>query len=606
MYFGRHPLYITTRGNKYVSISAEFTNRTRDKATRIAYQILSPNGEVLCSDTAELGRHRMTRTQEERIATDIEIPHPQVWDLDSPNLYQVRAQLLREDGTVADEACERFGIRTIEIGPSFGLKLNGRKVLLKGYANHHTLGALGAAAYPRAIEKRLLMMKEWGVNHIRTSHNPYSREFIELCDKYGILVVDELYDKWTRQHTGGKTPFEQHWQTEVPEWVKRDRNSPSVVLWSLGNELQQDPNQPFNDFGVTMYKLQKTLIQRYDSTRLVTVAMHPRYRNWETDSLPCDLAMETDVQAYNYRYMYFPGDGRRFPWMTFYQSEANTSGMGPNFFEMNLDKVIGLAYWGAIDYLGESQGWPAKGWTQGVFDISLEPKPKAYLMKSLFKPDEPLVHIAVIDSKNDVLWNGVQTGNDGMSDHWNREPGKQLSLITYTNADEVELLLNGKSLGRKKNPVDDPKQRNQIRWNGVVYAEGKLEAVAYRDGKVVARHRTETTGKAVRLVATPDNNHWQADGTDLQHVRVEAVDSKGRRVPMAQDEVRFEVSGDARIVAVTNGDQNSDELNVTDHRCLWNGSAMVILRAGQSPSPVTLRIVSDRYKTVTLKLNLVK
>ena len=227
-------------------------------------------------------------------------------------------------------------------------------------------------------------------------------------------------------------------------------------------------------------------------------------------------------------------------------------------------------------------------------------------MRSLFKPDEPLVHIAVIDSKNDVLWNGVQTGNDGMSDHWNREPGKQLSLITYTNADEVELLLNGKSLGRKKNPVDDPKQRNQIRWNGVAYAEGKLEAVAYRDGKVVARHRTETTGKAVRLVATPDNNHWQADGTDLQHVRVEAVDSKGRRVPMAQDEVRFEVSGDARIVAVTNGDQNSDELNVTDHRCLWNGSAMVILRAGQSPSPVTLRIVSDRYKTVTLKLNLVK
>ena len=606
MYFGRHPLFITTRDNKYVSISAEFTNRTRDKATRIAYQILSPNGDVLCSDTAELSRHRMTRTQEERIATDIEIPHPQVWDLDSPSLYQVRAQLLREDGTVADEACERFGIRTIEIGPSFGLKLNGRKVLLKGYANHHTLGALGAAAYPRAIEKRLLMMKEWGVNHIRTSHNPYSREFIELCDKCGILVVDELYDKWTRQHTGGKTPFEQHWQTEVPEWVKRDRNSPSVVLWSLGNELQQDPNQPFNDFGVTMYKLQKTLIQRYDSTRLVTVAMHPRYRNWETDSLPCDLAMETDVQAYNYRYMYFPGDGRRFPWMTFYQSEANTSGMGPNFFEMNLDKVIGLAYWGALDYLGESQGWPAKGWTQGVFDISLEPKPKAYLMRSLFKPDEPLVHIAVIDSKNDVLWNGVQTGNDGMSDHWNREPGKQLSLITYTNADEVELLLNGKSLGRKKNPVDDPKQRNQIRWNGVAYAEGKLEAVAYRDGKVVARHRTETTGKAVRLVATPDNNLWQADGMDLQHVRVEAVDSKGRRVPMAQDEVRFEVSGDARIVAVTNGDQNSDELNVTDHRRLWNGSAMVILRAGQSPSPVTLRIVSDRYKTVTLKLNLVK
>lgn len=167
------------------------------------------------------------------------------------------------------------------------------------------------------------------MNHIRTSHNPYSRDFIRLCDKYGILVVDELYDKWTRQHTGGKVAFEQHWQQEVPEWVKRDRNSPSVILWSLGNELQQDPNMPFNDFGVTMYRLQKTLLQRYDSTRLVTVAMHPRYRNWETDSLPHDLAMITDIQAYNYRYMYFPGDGRRFPWMKFYQSEASTSAMVP-------------------------------------------------------------------------------------------------------------------------------------------------------------------------------------------------------------------------------------------------------------------------------------
>ena len=602
MFFERHPLYITTRGNRYVSISAAFTNRTRSKATRIAWQILSPDGNEVCGDTAVLARHRMTRTQEERIVSDVEISQPQIWDVDNPCLYQVRAQLLREDGSVADETCDEFGIRTIEIGPSFGLKLNGKKVLLKGYANHHTLGALGAAAYPRAIEKRIKMMKEWGINHIRTSHNPYSREFIRLCDRYGILVVDELYDKWTRQHTGGKIPFELHWQSEVPEWVKRDRNSPSVVLWSLGNELQQDPNQPFNDFGVTMYELQKTLLLRYDSTRLVTVAMHPRFRNWETDSLPCDLAMKTDIQAYNYRYMYFPGDGRRFPWMTFYQSEANTSGMGPNFFEMNLDKVIGLAYWGAIDYLGESQGWPAKGWTQGVFDISLDPKPKAYLMRSLFKPDEPLVHIGVIDSKNEVMWNGVQTGNDGMSDHWNREPGKSLSLITYTNADEVELRLNGKSLGRKKNMKDDPKQRNQIRWDHVTYADGKLEAIAYQNGKMAAKHQIETAGKAVKLVATPDNSHWKADGTDLQHIRVEAVDSKGRRVPMAQDDIRFSVSGDARIVAVSNGDQNSDEVNVTDHRHLWNGAALVILRAGRTPGPINVSISSEQFKTVRLRL----
>jgi beta-galactosidase len=598
LYFGRHPLYITTRENRFVSISAEFTNLTKEQSTHIAVQITGPDGETVYNETTSLKRHKMARTQEERIATDVEIKEPKIWDLDTPYLYTVKAQLLREDGTVADETCETFGIRTIEFGPDFGMKLNGKKVLLKGYANHHTLGALGAAAYPKAIEKRLKLIKQFGMNHIRTSHNPYSRDFIKLCDKYGILLVDELYDKWTRQHTGGKVAFEEHWQQEVPEWVKRDRNSPSVVLWSLGNELQQDPNMPFNDFGVTMYKLQKTLLQRYDSTRLVTVAMHPRYRNWETDSLPHDLAMQTDIQAYNYRYMYFPGDGRRFPWMTFYQSEASTSAMGPNFFEMNLDKVIGLAYWGAIDYLGESQGWPAKGWAQGVFDISLEPKPKAYFMKSFFMPNEPLVHIAVIDSKNDVMWNGVQTGNDGMSDHWCRQPGTELTLVTYTNADEVELRLNGKSLGKKQNPKGDSKQRNQIKWEGITYADGKLEAVAYNSGKAVARHQIETTGKAVSLRVTPEDSEWRADGTDLMHLRIEAVDNKGRRVPMAQDELKFEIEGDASIVAVSNGDINSDELNVTDHRHLWNGSALVILRAGKTASKVTLKTSADGYKTV--------
>ena len=231
---------------------------------------------------------------------------------------------------------------------------------------------------------------------------------------------------------------------------------------------------PFNDFGVTMYRLMRPLIARYDSTRLVTVAMHPRYRNWQTDSLPCELAKVTDIQAYNYRYMYFPGDGRRFPWMTFYQSEASVSAKGQNFFEMELDKVIGLAYWGAIDYLGESQGWPAKGWAQGVFDIALEPKPKAFYMKSFFCPDEPVVHIGVIERKGDIMWNGVQTGNDGMTDHWNRAEGSKISLITYTNADEVELVLNGKSLGRQQNDKANAKQRNQIRWNDIAYQPGYL------------------------------------------------------------------------------------------------------------------------------------
>ena len=613
LYMNRHPLYITTRNNRYVTVGVEMTFGGKAKKAKALLRIYDPQEQVVSETTETVGRLTASRTQDIQLK-EVEIANPQLWDTENPNLYRAEVTLMREDGTPTDVYSEEFGIRTVEIGPQFGLKLNGKKVLLKGYANHHTLGALGAAAYPRAIEKRLQLMKEFGMNHIRTSHNPYSRDFIKLCDKYGILLVDELYDKWTNQHTGSRVPFMNHWAYDVQEWVKRDRNSPSVVLWSLGNELQQDPNQPFNDFGVTCYKMMKPVLQRYDSTRLVTVAMHPRYRNWQTDSLPCELAKQTDVQAYNYRYMYFPGDGRRFPWMTFYQSEASTQAMGQNFFEMELDKVIGLAYWGAIDYLGESMGWPQKGWAQGVFYISLDPKPKAYYMRSFFKPEEPVVHLAILESENAEMWNGVKMGNDRMSENWNRPEGSKANIYIYTNGDEVELLLNGKSLGRKQNPTD-AKLRNQIRWGEIDYKKGKLEAVAYKNGKAVARHALETTGKAVKFIVEPDNANWLADGMDLQHVRVTAVDSKGRRCLAYNDELKFELVTESAIlsqtqqpasqpciVAVTNGDISSDELNATDHRLLWQGQAMVILRSGLQPSKVTLRVTSKSMKPVTLKL----
>ena len=600
LYLERHPLYITTRDNRFVTVGVEFTNRSRQKDVAIGLKLYAPDGTCVYESKENFTRRAASRTQEVRMK-EVRITDPKLWDVNSPNLYRAEVTLMTKDGKVADSYSEHFGIRTIEYGPAYGLKLNGKKVLLQGYANHHTLGALGAAAYPRAIEKRLQLMKEFGINHIRTSHNPYSRQFIELCDKYGILVVNELYDKWTRQHSGTRAPFMNHWAYDVSEWVKRDRNSPSVVMWSLGNELQQDPNQPFNDWGVTCYKMMKPVLERYDSTRKVTVAMHPRYRNWETDSLPCDLAMQTDIQAYNYRYMYFPGDGRRFPWMTFYQSEASTQAMGQNFFEMDLKKVIGLAYWGAIDYLGESMGWPQKGWAQGVFYISLDPKPKAYYMRSFFKPDEPLVHLAVLESENAEMWNGVKMGNDRMSENWNRAEGSKANIYIYTNGDEVELLLNGKSLGRKANPKE-AKLRNQIRWGEIAYKSGKLEAVAYKNGKPVARHALETTGKPVKILAEPDNTNWQANGMDLQHVRLTVVDSKGRRCLSYNDELDFSITGDASIVAVTNGDITTDEIATQPHVRLWQGQAMIILRSGRQASKITLTTKPKTFKDFITKL----
>ena len=604
LYFLRHPLYITTENNNKVNISANVQCNTKQNNVTMQVTITAPDGSVVSDKKYDLKRNRNYRYGQEIAIPAIDLPNAQLWDCEHPNLYTAKVTLYKEDGTVCDEATSRFGVRTIEMVPGKGLLLNGKKVLLKGYANHHTLGALGAAAYPRAIEKRIKMMKEFGLNHIRSSHNPYSESFLDICDENGILFVDELYDKWNDQYVGAcRAHFRDLWQDHVEEFIKRDRNHPCVVMWSLGNELQSYNDQPFNDFGVTQFKLMKTLIQRFDNTRKVTVAMHPRYRNWETDSLPCDLAMATDIQAYNYRYMYFPGDGKRFPWMNFYQSEASVSAMGENFFAMDRDKVIGMAYWGAIDYLGESQGWPAKGWVQGVFDISLEPKPKAYYMKSFFKDDEPLVHIAVTEDAGGVMWNGVQIGNEGQSDHWNRKAGDTLSITTYTNADEVELFVNGKSYGTKKNDKASAKMRNQIRWNNVIYQNGYCEAVARTDGKVVARHKIETTGKPVALKIDTDNANWKADGIDLQHLRIYAVDSKGRRVYTAVGDVKVEVNSKAAtLVAMGSGNQVSDELHVTNHRMLFNGSVQAILRSGIDGGDVNITATCDGLKPAKIKL----
>ena len=604
LFFLRHPLYITTTDNNKVDISANVQCYTKQNTIAMQVTVTAPDGTVVSDKKYDLKRNRNYRQGQELKIPTIDLPNAMLWDCEHPNLYTAKVQLYKEDGTICDEVTKRFGVRTIEIIPNKGLLLNGKKVLLKGYANHHTNGALGAAAYPRAIEKRIKLMKEYGMNHIRSSHNPYSESFLDICDENGILLVDELYDKWNDQYVGaGRAHFRDLWQDHVTEFVLRDRNHPCVVMWSLGNELQSYADQPYNDFGVTQFKLMKTLIQRYDTTRKVTVAMHPRYRNWETDSLPCDLAMNTDVQAYNYRYMYFPGDGKRFPWMTFYQSEASVSAMGENFYAMDLDKVIGLAYWGAIDYLGESQGWPAKGWEQGVFDISLEPKPKAYYMRSFYKEDEPVVHIAVTDSKESKMWNGVQTGNDGQSDHWNREPGQKLEITTYTNADEVELFVNGKSCGVKKNNRESAKMRNQIRWSDIEYQNGNCEAVARTNGKVVARHKIETTGKPVALRIEADNANWKADGMDLQHLRIYAVDSKGRRVQTAAGEVKVTVnSKNATLVAMSSGDNKSDELNNADSRRLYKGSVLAILRAGLDGGETTVTAQCDGMKAAKIKL----
>jgi beta-galactosidase len=608
----RHGVYITTP--KVSEQSAEIAVQVevegmRGKSTPVSIlaKIFSPDGKQVAKTEIPVPQKRKTQTVEVPMSS-IAIAAPQLWSCETPHLYAAEISLVSE-GKILDKVTENFGIRWIEFSKEFGFKLNGKKVFLKGISNHHDLGAVGVAAHAFAIERQFKLLKAFGYNHIRCSHNPYSKSFLRLADKYGILITDELFDKWGgNSYWPGKVPFTELWYQAIPEWIKRDRNHPSVIMWSLGNELQivEDwTGFQMGDWGVTAYKILDVLLKRFDSTRPTTVAMFPARAHaigkndagFNTEIIPPELATVTEISSFNYRWMNYPDYLKHAPDMIIYQSEATTNELAKPFFGMDRDRMIGLAYWGAIEYWGESHGWPRKGWNYSFFNHALEPFPQAYLIKSIFT-DEPTVHIGVIDKADEnVEWNDVTVGTQHVSSHWNREAGKKYNIFTYTNAEEVELSVNGKSLGIQKNIVDDINRRNMVYWQNVSYQKGKIVAIARTGGKEVARHQLETTGKAVALRIEIENNHWKADGMDLQYVKVYAVDSKGRVVPTSDGVVTFDVSGAAKLIAVDNGDHSSDELFAGNKRQLHNGFALAVLRSVQAGGEVKIKASVNGLKS---------
>jgi len=614
----RHGVYITTpkitsnKANVKVQVEVEGIRGKRfDIDVKAA--ILDPNGNKIAETTTKTP-HNSKLLAVEIPLPEIEINSPNLWSCESPYLYTAEVSLT-QDGKVLDAVKERFGIRTIEFSKEFGFKLNGKKVFLKGISNHHDMGAVGAAAYRTAISRQMDLLKQFGYNHIRTSHNPYSKSFLELADEKGIIIVDELYDKWSnKDYWAGSKPWTDIWYENLIEWVKRDRNHASVVLWSLGNELQMREDlsgYPTGDWGVTTYRMMDVLLKRYDSTRKTTVAMFPARGGaigksdpeFNTRITPPELATVTEVASFNYRWMNYPDYLKHAPDMNIYQSEATTNELVAPFFGMDREKMVGLAYWGAIEYWGESHGWPRKGWNYSFFNHALEPFPQAYLIKSIFV-DTPLVHIGVIDKENESLeWNDVIVGGMSVSSHWNRKEGSKQNVLTYTNADEVELFVNGKSFGVQKNNKEDIRGRNTILWQNIPYKKGKIKAIARNNGKEVTSHELTTTGKAVGLKIVLENQNWKADGMDLQYAKVYAVDSKGQVVPTTTGEVTFDVSGSAKLIAVDNGNHIDDDLFNGNKRKLHNGFALAILRSSRSAGEVTLKASVNGLKSAVKKLN---
>ena len=630
-HISRHGIYVTStvssKGEGEVKVTVDVSGFPHGSApqakTTISATIRDKEGRTLGSSTAEVPS--LTKHSRDEISLPtITVSNPTRWDLDNPYLYNIDVEVF-VDSMLVDKQSDRFGIRTIEYSPKFGFKLNGRKVFLKGIANHHDMGALGVASFDDAIRRQFAVMKQFGFNSMRCSHNPYSPALTRIADEMGLLIVDELIDKWSDdEYWGGRKPFSTLWPSLIAEWITRDRNCPSVVMWSLGNELQIRDNwsgYKTNDWGITTYRLFDVMVKRYDATRPTTVAQFParagairEEKEFKTYMAPPELALATEVSSFNYQWDCYPKYFEHAPNMILYQSEAVTNQMQAPFYGMDRNRTVGLAYWGAIEYWGESNKWPKKGWNYSFFRHTLWPNPQAYLIRGAFRPEEPVVHIGVLTGAENLSWNAINVGQKTYVDTWNFPIDSQQQVSVFTNCEKVELFIEdeglkakgkSRSLGRLKNDTTDVFKRGIIKWNKIPYGKGgSLTAVAYNGGKEVARHRIETADKAVRLIIEEEkiiNPHtFNSNGMSLRYLTVKAVDKKGRTVPTFDEELTVTVEGAATLQAIDNGDHYTDYLfRPTDNtKRMQGGKMQVILRSKRESGSITVRATSPNLRAV--------
>ncbi|HEX7069997.1 MAG TPA: beta-galactosidase GalB [Rhodothermales bacterium] len=544
----------------------------------------------------------------------IALEEPRLWGpppTQTPNRY-VAVTTLIQDGEIVDRYETRFGIRDIRFDPDQGLFVNGEHVYIKGANQHHDLGALGAAWNTRAAERQLELLREMGANAIRTAHNPPAPELLELTDRMGLLVVDESFDVWERR----KTPLDFH--LIFPDWheqdmralVRRDRNHPSVILWSTGNEVGE---QYTAEEGAAVAARLREIVHEEDPTRPTTSAM-----NYAKPDMP--LPAELDVISLNYQgegirdapaYAHlqgiktpplYPAFHQTFPDKLILSSEnaAAVSSRGVYVFPVtegvsapvsdstggdpvslqvsgyelytapfgsSADKVFGSLerhpyvaggfVWSGWDYLGEpTPYYDARSSYFGVIDLAGFPKDRFYLYQSVWRPDHPMAHIL-------PHWT------------WPERVGQVTPVHVFTSGDEAELFLNGESLGRKKKGPHE----YRLRWDDVTYAPGRLEVVAYRNGERWATDVVETASEPAALEVEVDRNSIRGDGMDLSFVTVRIVDANGVPAPRADNRIRFTVEGPGEIVATDNGDPTSFERFPSTERAAFNGLCLAIVRA---------------------------
>lgn len=553
----------------------------------------------------------------------VSIANPRRWSLEDPFCYSIKTTIL-SNGKPLDEKTTVIGIRSFRFDAAKGFFLNEKPVKIIGVCNHHDLGCLGTAVNKRAIARQLEILKGMGINGIRTSHNPPAPELLDLADRMGFVVMDEAFDMWKRSKT--TYDFSQEWdrwhQRDLEDFIKRDRNHPSVFMWSVGNEIgeQWGDASKGDTAGRTIMRELATIVKKLDNTRPVLTANNEpgawnnllatgandiigyNYNHGKWDSVQYQwgskpFIVTESVSALQTRGSYdMPSDSiRRWPARWDLPVENANADMSCSAYDncsapwgstheetlkelLRYEHISGMYVWTGFDYLGEPTPypWPARSSYFGIVDLAGFPKDVYYLYQSLFT-HKNVLHVFP---------------------HWNWQPGQQVDIWAYyNNADEVELLLNGRSLGKKSKIGDEL----HVQWR-VAYEPGTLIAVSRKNGKTVLQREIHTAGSPYSIRLTPDRTRLRTNDDDLSFITVEIIDKEGNIVPDAANLVQFAVKGPASIAGVDNGSQTSMESFNAPQRSAFKGKCLVVIRAGNKKGAITVTASADGLKASAVSL----
>lgn len=576
--FIRNSVFDTVETEMKLTIELRNRNEEPEKIKVISHVYHPEEGKVSVVNSGEL-----LINKEMIIDQELKIKRPDLWSPENPVIYECVTDILTPSNTILDTYITKFGVRSAEFTPEKGFVLNGSKLMMKGVCLHHDLGATGAAYYTSLMKRRLEVLKEAGVNAIRLSHNPYDPDVLDLCDRLGFVVMDELYDKWEKEWWEDRDPyskpFMETWEKDLTNFVKRDRNHPSVVIWSAGNETMEQLQKP--ERGVEILKMLKAGFKELDPTRPVTCAMHP---HGET---PSRLIHECDVVSYNYMVAHFNEWREQYPEYVFLGSETKEyrSDTPESYDKLDFSKNswfllseadAGQYIWTGIDYLGESKGWPDKGNQSGFINTCGFMKPYGYFQKSIYS-EKPFVHITVLDDGLKAQLEAMESWQKSwygppLVSHWNQN-ADSVDVYIFTNLDKVEVYMNGE-LYTSETASDYPADVVSLK---VPYQEGEIKAVASSLNQS-AVHSLKTAGKPSILHADVVEYNDDDDYDRIMQFVVSAVDEDGVLCRVSDIVIKVEYEGKIDFLGSDNGDLSDHSLYTEDSRVLRDGRCLFIFK----------------------------